>query len=94
VSIVQCIPKPFWSVAATRLFKSAAHGLARSISCSEIQSTRGGVSRGRRSRLLEAAPRIKYKAALGVSYLADLRVRVATLSVSDIDGKRVTLRVT
>src|SRR5271167_44817 len=46
------------------------------------------------ARLLEAAPGIKYKAALSVAYGAGLRVsEVATLKVSDIDSERMMLRV-
>src|SRR5271156_5889610 len=46
------------------------------------------------ARFLEAAPGIKYKAALSVAYGAGLRVsEVATLKVSDIDSKRMMLRV-
>ena len=46
------------------------------------------------ARLLQAAPGIKCKAAFGVAYGAGLRVsEVVALKVSDIDGKRMTLRV-
>ena len=46
------------------------------------------------ARLLEAAPGVKYKAALSVAYGAGLRVsEVANLKVSDIDSGRMTLRV-
>ena len=46
------------------------------------------------ARLLEAAPGLKYKAALNVAYGAGLRVsEVANLKVSDIDSERMTLRV-
>jgi integrase/recombinase XerD len=46
------------------------------------------------ARLLEAAPGIKYKAALSVAYGAGLRVaEVAALKVSDVDSKRMMLRV-
>jgi integrase/recombinase XerD len=46
------------------------------------------------ARFLEAAPGIKYKAALSVAYGAGLRVsEVVSLKVSDIDSKRMTLRV-
>src|SRR5258707_3315933 len=45
-------------------------------------------------RFLEAAPGIKYKAAFSVAYGAGLRVsEVATLKISDIDSKRMLLRV-
>ena len=44
--------------------------------------------------LLEAAPGVKYKAALSVAYGAGLRVsEVANLKVSDIDRKRMLIRV-
>ena len=46
------------------------------------------------ARLIEAAPGVKYKAALSVAYGAGLRVsEVANLKVSDIDSERMTLRV-
>ena len=46
------------------------------------------------ARLLEAAPGLKYKAALSVAYGAGLRVsEVAHLKVSDIDSQRMMLRV-
>jgi len=46
------------------------------------------------ARLLEAAPGIKYKAALSVAYGAGPRVsEVVVLKVSDIDSQRMTLRV-
>jgi site-specific recombinase XerD len=46
------------------------------------------------ARLLEAAPGLKYTAALSVAYGAGLRVsEVANLKVSDIDSERMTLRV-
>src|SRR6202162_4531192 len=46
------------------------------------------------ARLLEAAPRLKYKAALSVASGAGLRVsEVVALKVSDIDSQRMTLRV-
>jgi integrase/recombinase XerD len=45
-------------------------------------------------RMLEAAPGLKYKAALSVAYAAGLRVsEVVALKVSDIDSKRMLLRV-
>jgi site-specific recombinase XerD len=45
-------------------------------------------------RLLEAAPGPKHKAALSVAYGAGLRaMEVVTLKVSDIDSKRMMLRV-
>ena len=46
------------------------------------------------ARLLQAAPGLKYKAALSVAYGAGLRVsEVANLKVSDIDSGRMMLRV-
>jgi site-specific recombinase XerD len=46
------------------------------------------------ARFLEAAPGIKYKAALSVAYGAGLRVsEVVSLKVSDIDSERMMLRV-
>ena len=45
-------------------------------------------------RLLEAAPGPKYKAALAAAYGAGLRVsEVVALKVSDIDSKRMLLRI-
>ena len=52
------------------------------------------LSREEVARLIEAAPGLKYKAALSVAYGAGLRVsEVANLKVSDIDSQRMTLRV-
>jgi len=46
------------------------------------------------ARLLEAAPGVKYRAALSAAYGAGLRVsEVVALKVSDIDSQRMTLRV-
>src|SRR3954464_15413964 len=46
------------------------------------------------TRLLDAAPALKYKAALSVAYGAGLRVsEVVALKVGDIDSKRMMLRV-
>src|SRR6202047_1969990 len=46
------------------------------------------------ARFLEAAPGVKYKAALSVAYGAGLRVsEVVSLKVSDVDSKRMMLRV-
>jgi site-specific recombinase XerD len=46
------------------------------------------------ARFLEAAPGIKYKAALSVAYGAGLRVcEVVSLKVSDVDSRRMMLRV-
>jgi site-specific recombinase XerD len=46
------------------------------------------------ARLIEAAPSLKYRAALSVAYGAGLRVsEIANLKVSDIDSGRMTLRV-
>jgi integrase/recombinase XerD len=46
------------------------------------------------ARFLEAAPGVKYKAAFSAAYGAGLRVsEVASLKVSDIDSKRMMLRV-
>src|SRR5580698_2158036 len=46
------------------------------------------------SRLLQAAPGLKYKAALSAAYGAGLRVSEVThLKVSDIDSERMMLRV-
>ena len=46
------------------------------------------------ARFLEAAPGLKYRAALSVAYGAGLRVaEVASLKVSDIDSARMVIRV-
>jgi integrase len=46
------------------------------------------------ARLLEAAPALKYKAALSVAYGAGLRVSEAVaLKVGDIDSKRMVIRI-
>ena len=46
------------------------------------------------ARFLDAAPGLKYKAALSLAYGAGLRVsEVVTLKVSDIDSKRMVIRV-
>lgn len=46
------------------------------------------------ARLLEAAPGLKYKAALSVAYGAGLRANeVVSLKVSDIDSARMVIRV-
>ena len=46
------------------------------------------------ARLLDAAPSLKYKAALSVAYGAGLRVsEVVALKVSDIDSKRMVIRI-
>ena len=46
------------------------------------------------ARLLDAAPGLKYKAALSVAYGAGLRVsEVVSLKVGDIDSKRMVIRV-
>ncbi len=46
------------------------------------------------AHFLDAAPGLKYKAALSVAYGAGLRVsEVVALKVSDIDGKRMVIRI-
>jgi len=46
------------------------------------------------ARLLDAAPGLKYKAALSVAYGAGLRAaEVVALKVCDIDSKRMVIRV-
>ena len=46
------------------------------------------------ARFLAAAPGLKYKAVLSVAYGAGLRVsEVVTLKVSDIDSKRMVIRI-
>jgi integrase/recombinase XerD len=46
------------------------------------------------ARLLDAAPWLKYKAALSVAYGAGLRAaEVVSLKVADIDSKRMIIRL-
>src|SRR5215207_761396 len=46
------------------------------------------------ARLLDAAPALKYKAALSVAYGAGLRAaEVASLKIGDIDSERMVIRV-
>jgi integrase/recombinase XerD len=46
------------------------------------------------ARLLDAAPSLKYKAALSVAYGAGLRVsEVVALKIGDIDSKRMVIRI-
>jgi integrase/recombinase XerD len=46
------------------------------------------------ARLLDAAPGLKYKAALSVAYGAGLRAtEVISLKISDIDSKQMIIRV-
>jgi site-specific recombinase XerD len=52
------------------------------------------LSREEAERFLEAAPGLKYKAALSVAYGAGLRAaEVVALKVDDIDSKRMVIRV-
>jgi integrase/recombinase XerD len=52
------------------------------------------LSPGEVARLLDAAPGLKYKAALSVAYGAGLRAtEVISLKISDIDSKRMVIRV-
>jgi integrase len=52
------------------------------------------LSPGEVVRLLDAAPGLKYKAALSVAYGAGLHAaEVVALKVSDIDSKRMLIRV-
>jgi integrase/recombinase XerD len=52
------------------------------------------LSPGEVARFLDAAPGLKYKAALSVAYGAGLRAaEVVALKVSDIDSKRMVIRV-
>jgi integrase len=54
----------------------------------------GGSELGRSRAFLDVAPGLKYKAALSVAYSAGLRVsEVVTLKVSDIDSKRMVIRI-
>ena len=59
-----------------------------------MPSTRLNRSRGRALRQATQAPGLKYKAALSVAYGAGLRAaQVISLKVSDIDSKRMVIRV-
>jgi site-specific recombinase XerD len=52
------------------------------------------LSPGEVARLLDAAPSLKYKAALSIAYGAGLRAsEVVSLKLSDIDSKREAIRV-
>src|SRR5438046_797099 len=52
------------------------------------------LSPGEVARLLDAAPGLKYKAALSVAYGAGLRAaEVISLKIGDIDSKRMVIRV-
>ena len=52
------------------------------------------LSPGEVARLLNAAPGLRYKAALSVAYGAGLRAaEVVSLKISDIDSKRMVIRV-
>jgi integrase len=46
------------------------------------------------ARLLEAAPGLKYKAALSLAYATGLRIsEIVSLKISDIDSARMLIRV-
>src|SRR5258708_28864273 len=70
-------------------------GLAKHLAfMHEPRKVRVVLSREEVARFLEAAPGVKYKAALSVAYGAGLRVsEVVSLKVSDIDSERMMLRV-
>jgi integrase len=91
-------PKINGTVTALRFFfdvdaRSPRHRKAPVVCVRAAQAT-GGLSPEEVVRFLEAAPGIKYKAALSVAYAAGLRVsELVSLKVSDIDSKRMLLRV-
>src|SRR5436189_2344045 len=92
------VPKINATVAALRFFFNVTldrPDLAKPLSTiHEPRKARIVLSPEEVVRFLEAAPGIKYKAAFSVAYGAGLRVsEVATLKVSDIDSKRMFLRV-
>jgi site-specific recombinase XerD len=92
------VPKINATVAAMRFFFNVTldrPDLAKPLSTiHEPRKARVILSPDEVLRFLEAAPGLKYKAAFSVAYGAGLRVsEVATLKVSDIDSKRMLLRV-
>jgi integrase/recombinase XerD len=92
------VPKINATVAALRFFFNVTldrPDLAKPLSTiHEPRKARIILSPDEVLRFLEATPGIKYKAAFSVAYGAGLRVsEVATLKVSDIDSKRMLLRV-
>ncbi len=92
------VPKINVTVAALRFFFNVTldrPDLAKPLSTiHEPRKARVILSPDEVLRFLEAAPGLKYKAAFSVAYGAGLRVsEVATLKVSDIDSKRMLLRV-
>jgi site-specific recombinase XerD len=92
------VPKINATVAALRFFFNVTldrPDLAKPLSTiHEPRKARIVLSPEEVVRFLETAPGIKYKAAFSVAYGAGLRVsEVATLKISDIDSKRMLLRV-
>src|SRR6266481_4246782 len=92
------VPKINATVAALRFFFNVTldrPDLAKPLSTiHEPRKARIVLSPEEVVRFLEAAPGLKYKAAFSVAYGAGLRVsEVATLKVSDVDSKRMMLRV-
>src|SRR3981081_2143443 len=92
------VPKINATVAAMRFFFNVTldrPDLAKPLSTiHEPRKARVILSPDEVLRFLEAAPGLKYKAAFSVAYGAGLRVsEVATLKVSDIDSKRMLLRI-
>jgi site-specific recombinase XerD len=92
------VPKINATVAAMRFFFNVTldrPDLAKPLSTiHEPRKARVILSPDEVLQFLEAAPGLKYKAAFSVAYGAGLRVsEVATLKVSDIDSKRMLLRV-
>ena len=86
------------AVSALRFFYGVTlkrQGLARSlVATRRPHKMREVLSVEETARLLEAAPGIKYKAALGVAYGAGLRVSEVThLKIDDIDSQRMLIRV-
>src|SRR5262252_2199551 len=74
---------------STFLGRSPVRATAEDLRRFQVHQSKEGVL-----QLLEAAPGVKYKAALSVAYGAGLRVsEVANLKVSDIDSKRMLNRV-
>ena len=88
-------PKINATVAALRFFFRVTPDLGRHLSTiHEPRKAPVILSPDEMARFLEAAPSIKYKAALSVGYGAGLRVsEIAFLKVTDIDSQRMMLRI-
>ena len=85
------------TVAALRFFSGSRSGAptsSRTRRFSRAPQGSGRAQSGRVARLLDAAPGLKYKAALSVAYGAGLRAaEVISLKIGDIDSKRMVIHV-